>query len=387
MPPPPSTPHRETALGLLLAATLLVMAMATLSPALPGLALKFADQGPVLVPYLVSAPALSALIAAPFAGMLSDRFGHGRVMRVGSALFALCGMAGLFLDRLDLLLASRFALGLSVAMVMTSQTALIGHHFQGQARQKFLGWQVSARNAGGLIFVLLAGALSGIAPEYAFAVYGLTLLFLPVIWQAGRPTDVAATPRRRVDLRAPWIGPVLGVCAVQVMILILFFVMPTQLPFALFHQGITQPWLISLSVSALMICGALAGAAYGWLTGKLGQRLTIGLGFGLKALGFAVLLVPGLGPVMVGAALIGAAYAVLMASASAIALNLAPADQRGFVMGLLASAIFLGQSLSPVVSNAVLAVSGFDTLFIAFAAVSGICALAGAVWRNLHATA
>lgn len=64
--------------ALLLAATLTTMANATISPALAGLELRFADhpQVALLTRLLVPAPSISVVLCAPFIGMLADRFGR-----------------------------------------------------------------------------------------------------------------------------------------------------------------------------------------------------------------------------------------------------------------------------------------------------------------------
>ncbi|MFY0619542.1 MFS transporter [Shimia sp.] len=378
-PPPSSTPPIA---GLLAAATLLVMAIATISPALPGLAARFADTPNValMTRYLVAAPAMSALLFSPFAGALCDRIGHGAMLRFGTLTFGVFGVAGLFLDRLDLILASRLLLGLSLAFVLTSQSALVGVHFAGDRRQRFLGWQVTARNLAGLVFVLAAGILAGFTPRYAFAVYALTFVFLPIIWLAGRRPAQTAPRHGAPNLRATWLRPVFLLCLMQILVLILFFTMPTQIPFALEERGYADPRLTSASMAGLMIVGAIGGASFGTLMRHVGQRKTIAVGFGLFAVGFGVMLFSGLWPVFAGPSLVGAGYALLMASTANIALSLAPTEHRGFAMGLLSSAIFLGQSVSPALSTATIVASGFSGLFACACGIALACTLLSLLW-------
>lgn len=364
----------SVSVGLLLAATLLVMAMATISPALPGLAEKYSATPGVdfITRYLVAAPALSALMFAPLSGMISDRFGHGRTLRLSTLAYVLFGSSGLILNQLELILASRLLLGLSLALIITSQNALIGELFTGDKRQRFLGWQVSARNAGGLIFVVLGGILAGFSAQSVFAVYAMTLLFLPFIWKAGGTRHNFSGRHKAPRLRSDWLGPVYKICALQTIILVLFFTMPTQLPFALSAQGFDDPRLTSLCISGLMITGVIAGMAYGWQVRRLGQTMTIALGFLQFTAGFGILTLPGIMPLFFGPALVGSGYAILMASTAALALAKAPTENRGFVMGLLASAIFLGQAISPIISTPLISSLGFATFFALFGAIAAV---------------
>ena len=78
VPPAQAIWRDRRAQALLLAATLTIMANATISPALPGLAREFADhpQVALLTRLLVPAPSLAVVLVAPLVGVLSDRIGR-----------------------------------------------------------------------------------------------------------------------------------------------------------------------------------------------------------------------------------------------------------------------------------------------------------------------
>src|SRR5690606_8037450 len=138
---------------------------------------------------------------------------------------------------------SRIALGVAVAFIMTAQTALIGDYFTGEARSALTGLQISARNFGGLVFILLAGLIAAVSPRGVFGVYGLALLVLPVAWM------VIVEPRRAVrgsretspsefeDPARKWLVSFIGLVALQSLTNMFFFIMPTQLPFFLEAKG------------------------------------------------------------------------------------------------------------------------------------------------------
>ena len=117
--------------GLMLAATLTVMSNATITPSLPGLEAAFADDplAPTITRLLITAPSLLVAVVAPLAGVLTDRLGRRRPLLWGLVIYAIAGTAGLYLPTLETILASRLALGLGVALIMTAQAALIGDYF------------------------------------------------------------------------------------------------------------------------------------------------------------------------------------------------------------------------------------------------------------------
>ncbi len=116
------------ALALLCAASLTILSNTLISPALPGLRAVFKGQPNVsiLVGLLVTAPSIMVAIGAPFAGILADRFVHKQQLLTGVLLFAITGSAGLWLDSLTAILVSRLLPGVSIALIMTAQTLLMG---------------------------------------------------------------------------------------------------------------------------------------------------------------------------------------------------------------------------------------------------------------------
>jgi EmrB/QacA subfamily drug resistance transporter len=80
---------------------------------------------------------LSALLL--FGGALGDRFGRGRLLVIGMAVFAV-GSAGCALSRgVELLLLSRAVQGIGAALLMPASLAVLGSSFQGAARSRMVG--------------------------------------------------------------------------------------------------------------------------------------------------------------------------------------------------------------------------------------------------------
>ncbi|MEQ8479206.1 MAG: MFS transporter [Hoeflea sp.] len=378
-----------TAVALLLAATLVIMSNATISPALPGLEALFASEpnAGLLTRLLVPAPSLAVLLAAPFAGFAADRFGRRLLLIGGLTLFVLTGPAGLFLSDLTSILASRLALGVSVAMIMTAQTALVGDCFTGERRTQLMGLQVSARNFGGMAFIALAGLLAGIEPRLPFAIYGLAILYLPFIWRGVRDIpNHAAIPESAVEIAAGagegrWLWPMPGLAGLQVVTAMIFFLNPTQVPFYAVTLGYDGARTTGLYLAVLMCSGGLAALLHGRIKRRIGDPGGYAAGFGLLAIGFGTLPAGGdFGLLLAAGGLIGAGYAIVTPIFIAIALQLAPAWRRGLAGGIMTSSMFLGQFASPFASMPAIAVFGYEAVFyataIGFAAMALVAGLA-----------
>jgi MFS family permease len=361
----------QRAIALLMAASLTVMANATISPALAGLEQAFAGDtnAAMLTRLLVPAPSLSVVLFAPLAGLAADRFGRRWMLLAGVILFAITGSAGVFLPDLPTIFASRLALGIAVAMIMTSQTALIGDYFSGEHRNALTGLQIAARNFGGFLFISLAGWLALTSPRLPFAIYALAAFLLPFMWRVISEPEVhrsgpASVKGTGSEGHPAWAALIVLLALLQMLTNTIFFVMPTQLPFFFDALGFESAVMTGLALGVLMLTGGCAALLYSRTKRAIGYSGAYVLGYILMALGFALLSM-GATPLAIfaGVAAIGAGYATVMPNFVAIALNLVPAGRRGMAGGILTTSVFLGQFFSPFLSIPVISALGYDGMF------------------------
>ncbi|WP_422376128.1 MFS transporter [Roseibium sp.] len=360
------------AIALLLIATLKIMANATISPALPGLEASFADnpQAAYLTRFLVAAPSLSVVLIAPFAGFAADRFGRAPLLIAGVVLFAVSGSAGAYLPDLSSILASRLLLGVAVALTMTAQVALVGDLFDGERRSAFLGLQTAAINFSGFLFISLAGGLAGLSPRLPFLIYALPALLLPLLLVVLRQErrsrtapNIAAASLPAASEKSWWL-PSLGVAMLTMLTVMLFFLMPSQLPFYLEENGLDGALGTAFGLGALTLTAGCVAMAFKRISARLGLSMTFGLGFAMMATGFATL---SLGAswdlILAGAAQVGAGYALVQPALFMLALHLAPESRRGRVSGMVTTAMFLGQVVSPLLLTPILQKLGFAFVY------------------------
>ncbi|MBM1174889.1 MFS transporter [Microvirga arabica] len=383
------------AIALLMAASLTTMANATISPALPGLERLFGEDpnAGMLVRLLVPAPSLSVAVFAPFAGLIADRYGRRRMLLAGVILFVIAGCAGLFLPDLPTIFASRLVLGLAVALIMTAQTTLIGDYFTGDDRSALSGLQISARNFGGLVFISLAGWFAAICPRLPFVIYGVAAVFLPLMWKViVEPQRTSPVPGARQEESAPerssWVLVFALLVLLQAATNMIFFVMPTQLSFFFTAAGYSSPMMTSAALGILMLSGGSLALLYGRVQRAIGYVGVFALGYGAMALGF-VLLALAATPLawFVGAASVGAGYALVSPSFVTLALELAPLPRRGMAGGVLTASVFIGQFCSPLLSTPLVATYGYEGLFhviSSLAAAMAVAAILKACARGLH---
>ncbi|WP_404384186.1 MFS transporter [Caenispirillum salinarum] len=383
--------------SLLLAASLTVMAGAVISPSLPELQAHFADvdSAGLWTRLVLTMPALFIAGFAPVAGWVIDRFGRKSMIVAGAVLYGLSGASGLVVDSLWAILVGRAALGLSVAMVMTTAQTLVGDYFQGSRRERFLGIQSAFMAFGGVAFLLAGGFLADLHWRGPFAVYLAALLLAPVMaFVLPEPPrhDPAAVAGRGADADAPPaparmpVAFVAGLYATAFFTMTTFFMVPTQLPFYLAELGVDSPSRTGMAIACFNLSAGLASMSYGRLRQWLRPPALFAIGFACMAAGYGLIATAGsYGVVMVALALAGPSMGINMPNASVWLLARVPPAMRGRALGGLTTSLFLGQFVSPLASQPVVAAFGPGTAFTVVAALAAAAAatfLGAALWTR-----
>lgn len=359
------------------------MSGATISPSLPAIESHFAgsDNVEILTRLVLTLPALFIVICAPFAGGLADRLGRRPLLIAATLLYGLSGMSGLITDSLAGLLVGRALLGVAVAGVMTTATALVGDYFSGPARDHFMGYQSAFVGIGGLVFLTGGGMLAELHWRAPFAVYGLSLLLIPAVVafidepvRSHLSTPTGPTP---VSAGTVWLA-VSAVYIAAVFNSVAFYLIPTQLPFHLNAMGIGSPTLAGLAIGLGNLIGAAVALFYARLRARLGVIGVFGLAFGLMATGYVLLgLASSLVMVLSAASVVGLGLGMVMPNIAAAAMAAAAPEMRGRIAGGMTASIFAGHFISPFVSQPMIAAFGFANTYIYTGLIVGSIAIPG----------
>ncbi|MBU2998117.1 MFS transporter [Cellulophaga baltica] len=359
------------AVALLLAASLTILSNTLISPSLPGIQKAFQGQANLdfTVPFLITAPSLMVAISALLIGVMADKFNRRLQLMIGVVMFASMGSAGLWLGSLESILVSRFFLGISIALMMTAQTALIGEYFKGQARDKFMGVQISATNFSGLIFIIIAGWLANKNPFYPFAIYLIALLYVPVIYLAffktvkkrsDKSTNIVKIEKPKIHedshVSKNWVLTLVSIAFICTLSLAGFYIIPTRLPFYLVKIGYPEPSTAAALLAFVLLAGGTVSLMYSAVRKRFGRAITFASGFAIFALGFIGLSLASSNLFLVFAStfFIGAATGLITPIFFSIALDIAPSKRHGFASGMITTALFVGQFISPILSQPII---------------------------------
>lgn len=359
---------------LCLLSTLSVAAALLIAPVLPAIATAFASDPNAQTKTILAlaVPALVVAVTAPFAGGLVDRAGRKGVLLLSLVLYLACGLAPFILTNLDHILLSRVGVGLAESGFMTASTTLIGDYFKGPRRENWLVVQTGTASVAAVVLTAVGGLLGQYGWRAPFAVYGLALLFIPMVMLLIRePKHEKAELVQRFPL-----GRVLPLYVIGLVIAILFFIVPIQTPFLLTERGMGAPQIIGLTSAVGGIAVPLGGLIFKILSKwKLSQHLL--LAFVLIAGGLFLFVGDGRYAVTcAGIVMTGLGCGITLPAVLTAIMARLSFEQRGAGTGGWQTAFFLGNFISPVLVLALTAqLHGLSTALLAIGAAAGAAAV------------
>lgn len=339
---------------LLAASTMTVMAGAIISPSLPDIDRHFPEQSDVMIKLVLTLPALMITLFGVPMGMLADRFGRVRLLTGALLLYGLSGTMGGVVDNFTVLLLSRTGLGIAVAAVMSISTTLIGDYFDAEERMRFLGTQASFMALGGIVFLNLGGVLAEWSWRGPFMIYLTGLVLAPLCMKflheppPHQPPPVTDSDETPVPVNnRGWIALAyaLGLTG-----MLMFYVVPTQLPFLLNAEFNASSSTIGMAVSVVTLTSALVSFNYGRIRKRFSIMGLYVIAHLMAAFGFCLVgLAEGYVLLIAGLAICGMGFGFIIPNGNVWLMTLASPQSRGRVIGGFSSMIFLGQFLSPIV--------------------------------------
>lgn len=378
---PTDAPVKAT---LLVVSTLTVMAGATIAPSLPAMREGFAEVPNVdyLVRLVLTMPALFIALGAPVVGVLIDRVGRKPILLIALTIYGVAGSSGVWLSSLELILVGRALLGISVAGIMTTAIALIADYYTGAVRGQFLGWQSAFMALGGVVFLTVGGFLADLNWRMPFLIYLVALILIPAVaWllpEPGRSSQATASIPEDAS-RLPW-GLVGLTYGIALLTQIVFYLIPVQLPFylqELVNAGATQS---GLAIALSTLFAAFSSLLYQRVKSRLSFVSVYGIAFLNMALGYGLIgWATGYSMILAGLAIAGVGLGLLMPNMNFCLTSVTPAAARGRVLSGLTTSFFLGQFLSPLVSQSLSQALQLNATYLLAGGVMGVLAIASGV--------
>ena len=272
-------------------------------------------------------------------------------------------------------------LGVSVAIIATSITVIILNIYEGDERNKVMGWRGSSNSIGGIMYPLLGGFLGTFSWHLPFATYliGLPLAFLALLTipetqkGADLPTNNLLGKQESV-FRIFRDTPVLFIIySIAFIGSVLLYVIVVFLPNLLEQFGITNTFYIGIFISITALAGGVTSLMYGRIRAKLSYKAIVLIALALWVAGFTAIS-QAFSSWLIGLSIVlfGIGTGMVMPAVPVWAGELVPVSFRGRITSYIATFTYTGQFLSPIIMNPVASSLGLNAVFLV---AGGLCAL------------
>ncbi|MBW4602898.1 MAG: MFS transporter [Calothrix sp. FI2-JRJ7] len=343
---------------LLLVSTLTVMSGATISPSLPAMREYFSNvqNADYLVKLSLTLPALFIALGAPLAGIIIDRVGRKPLLIIALIIYGIAGSSGLILNDLTLILVGRALLGISVAGIMTTATTLIADYYIGVARAHFLGLQAAFMGLGGVFFLSIGGFIAEANWRYPFGIYLFSLLLVPCaltfLLEPERNQPVNQNHEIVTQAQKLPFNLVIITYGIGILTQIVFYLIPVQLPFylkQLFGAGASQS---GIAIALATLFSAMASLLYRQIKTKFSFTAIYGIAFLNIGIGYYFISIGKAYPmILLGLAIAGSGLGLLMPNMNFCLISVTPDTMRGKILSGVTTSLFLGQFISPLLSQ------------------------------------
>ena len=356
---------------LLLTSTLVFLSPFVISPALPDMKTFFGalPNAETLVKLVITVPALAIAIAAPFIGIVIDKWGRRNLLIGATTLFGVSGTVGFFLKSIYTILVFRAFLGLAVAGILTCTTTLIADYYTGAKRNRVMGFQVAIGYFSGVITLIAGGALAEINWNYPFLLYALAFIFIPgVILFLYEPESAKqAIEKQEIEKehKFPFFSVITGYVIIFIF-MIVYYAVPTQIPFYL-SNTITNLTEIQtgIALSAATLFAGIISFSFKYLKKWLSHILLFILSFLLVGSGYFVLtFAVSYWMFLVGLAFAGLGVGIMFPNINLWTIKDTPEKYRGRALSMLTSLLFFGAFLSPIINSPIISKVGYSNMFL-----------------------
>lgn len=348
-------PRLIHAIILLVTASLTVLVTAILGPSLPQMQAHFKDVpgADYLVPLTMTAPMLMMAGMSVFVGELADRFGRKRLLVTSTAFYAVVGVAPMFMDTLTAIIASRFALGILEAVLMTVSTTMIGDYYDGAKRERMMSLQTTVAASSAFLLNNVGGMIAEQGWRAPYAAFAVSLVLVPLmvmfLWEPKTRANMT-NEQFEHDTASFRPGRLAGVCLLAVLLGIMFLTVPVHFGYLHGAIGVNSPSQIGMAYGINSL-GVISGTLlFGWvLAQKLKVAAQLALGSLVAGMGFVLMQSAVDYTALTTAGFVnGLGAGILLPTMVTWNMRDLPVSRRGMGTGAFQSCLFFGMFLSPI---------------------------------------
>lgn len=343
-----------------------------------------------LVALVSASGAIARLIAAPIAGLLTDRVGRRPLVIAGLAVRVLSGILSFWADSYEQFLFLEFLGSIGLAVWNTGANVIIADVTREENRGRAVALRTISSRLGVLFGPVLAGVLAatfGLRSVFLLNAggKGVALLIFIFLIRETRPTaEIQPKPEstkvqeERVSLTAFLTRPFLVVALATLAVWAIGSGGAFEVLFPLHATNAAGLDTVNIGqmVTLLSFASLVASFPNGFILDRIGRKASIVPG--LLVLALAAYFLAGIHDfwsVLIAVVLMGIGEGMAIGSTQVLAMDLAPAQRRGAFLGMWQLVNNIGSMAAPLALGAIAQFWDFQTAFTGIA----ICLVGAAI--------
>lgn len=325
---------------------------------------KDASDPTFMAKILITLPAIMLIASAPLAGAAANRVGRKNVLLVSLILYVIGGAGILLTQNVTAIFAMRALLGIASGAILTTCLALIGQLFHSSLREKVLGYATAFSSLVAAFALIYGGRLVDAGGWHAS--FSLHLSALPVFFIAAfclptynaersfisnqQTNQQTKEPTKQTSGTAAALRSVWGYLLLLSCLAICMFTPSFQVGLYLKNLGMESAEMQGQIIGATSVVAIFSAAFFGW-----GRKFLSVEGFlmiNALTMGSGIIIIglfPSTSAIFIGCLLIGVGAGMSEPAVASKIFDEISVSAHAVAMGVIVSALFLGQFLNPFV--------------------------------------
>lgn len=307
----------------------------------------FADRGATAVEALVTASNITVMIFVLLSAFLVRALGTKKTVLLGLFLAGVAGVVPMFSANYTIVYISRLVLGAGLGMFNSLAVSLINEFYNGDERNKMLGYQSAVQSIGQTITTFIAGILVTYDWHYAYSIYFLAIVsFLLFIVYVPDVENDAAAEKSEGDKQTVNRFVILSSIA---LFFSFGFLMAIFLKASTLVQeaNFSNPAFLGTALSLFTLVGFLGNFLYGHVV-KVTKHLTLVFSYAIMGIGFLIVsFAPNMAVFTAGLLISGLGSSAFLPYSFGTIMEKAPKNSANLAVSIAMVGTNLGSWISP----------------------------------------
>lgn len=325
---------------------LTIISTDTVAPLVKQISASYPQVSDTLVKMTITLPSLMMIFFGLIAGLLVKVISKKAILIIGLALYSIggigAGWSGSFTGHLIL----RALVGAGVGLISPIITSLIADYYQGKERADMVGYTFAISHFAAVITPPLAAYLGAENWRTAFNIFSIvplvllfTMLFLP-----GTNRRLQDEPKQE---KAPIPMRAIQCAVIAMFMMIIFFIIITDLPYLVDTKEVVSPILSAFGLSTFTLGATIAGLTFSQIYLKL-KKWVVPINLLVCGLGYMVVTFSASSTlILIGLLSIGIGIGILISLVTLLTTNSVGEADSTAAVALTSAGFSIGIFISP----------------------------------------